>query len=626
MNSFLIHNDNLPLEVLNFFGSNQLKFDIQSSHVIQYDFTFDNYASKELELALKGRDFKVIYIVLNLNKNDYLEFTALSLVNHIRLTENWNHSHVPIVIFSPLSTEEISRISDDYDVLYTPGVFIQTVYSTQAIKQMQSVIKNSFRVENRNMLTYGDYQKYIKTIRIHPPGHFDSQHSIDNELTLYHWSKAIGIENIEIEKEIETGLYFKYYNVLNPIKPLNVYESKDTHKQNNSKPSSEINSNLQSFNGGRVLLIDDQWRKGWEKLFKGLVNLPNIRFDKILIEKGMSFNLIQSLTEDKIKTFKPHLILLDLRLIDDDFKPGIEIEKVSGFQLLNFIQAEHPAIQIIITTASTKASTYAATMNYAFSFVQKSTTSDTEIVLKRFQDDIKDGINLAQNLINYHNVVKKIEKNITHLQQKTITQIIHNLRISSELLLKAGKSKRMVFQSYAFLQLFHILESYIRDSSVYLMENDSFFVIKNEFKYLTVCRIKEQIEIDDEIKYKNNSQHWRRAVKDGCREIDEQFNLSNNYHTLNNKVIEILIFRNGLTDISNKKWKGKNWYKLNSLRNDFAHGKNSIDIDLESIQALIEFISYLTDDKNLTSLDLIEFDLSEKSLDDKLNALKNKFS
>jgi hypothetical protein len=162
------------------------------------------------------------------------------------------------------------------------------------------------------------------------------------------------------------------------------------------------------------------------------------------------------------------------------------------------------------------------------------------------------------------------------------------------------------------------------------MENDSYFVIKKEIKYLTVCRRKEQKEIDDEIKNKNKSQIWRRAVafvdNKYRRECDENFIIYKNYHTLNDRIIEILIFRNGVSDIFNKKWNGKNWKILNQLRNDFAHGKNSIDIDLESIQALIEFISYLTDDKNLTSQDLTEYDLSEKSMDDKLNALINKFS
>ncbi|MFM2392811.1 MAG: hypothetical protein RLZZ546_793, partial [Bacteroidota bacterium] len=37
MNALLIHNDNLPIQLLNYFGKDQLKFNIQSSHVIQYD-------------------------------------------------------------------------------------------------------------------------------------------------------------------------------------------------------------------------------------------------------------------------------------------------------------------------------------------------------------------------------------------------------------------------------------------------------------------------------------------------------------------------------------------------------------------------------------------------------------
>ena len=66
MNTLLIHNDNLPQEVMDIFGDKKLKFDIQSSHVIEQDFTFDKYASAELGNVLKGQKFDAIYVVINL--------------------------------------------------------------------------------------------------------------------------------------------------------------------------------------------------------------------------------------------------------------------------------------------------------------------------------------------------------------------------------------------------------------------------------------------------------------------------------------------------------------------------------------------------------------------------------
>lgn len=628
MNSLLIHNDNLPLDVLNFFGGNQLKFDIQSSHVIQYDFTFDNYASNELELALKGQDFKLIYIVLNLNKNDYLEFTALSLVNHIRLTENWNHSHVPIVIISPLSAEEVTRISDDYDVLYSPGVFFQTIHTKQAIEQIQSVIKNSFRVENKNMLTDGDYQKYLQTIRIEPPGHFDSQHSIDNELTLYHWSKAIGLNNEAIENEIGTTLYFKFINQTNAIR---TFSNQDANKSIGDQTGiqkfekAEYGSKIEK---GKILLIDDQWQKGWEKFYRNYLNTTEFEFDKIPIIKGNDYQNIETLTKKSIKSFKPHVILLDLRLIDADFNIDMQIENLSGFKLLKYINSQHPDIQIIITTASTKATTYAATMNYAYSYIQKTISGEAEKIFIKLKDDIVNGIFLSKSLKDYFEQVKKIENNMNNsdFQKHTISQIKHNLNVSSELLLRAGKTKKSTFRSYSYLQLFHVLENFVNDPSVYKIQTESYFVINKNFKYLTVSRVKKEQE-DTE----NFDIQYVRAVKPETNKTgskrgkDEKFKLKNNYHTLNDKIIEILLFRHGLIDANDKQWKGKKWYQLNKLRNDFAHGKLSNDIGLDSIQAIIEMIEYLTNEKELTLEDLTQYDLSEKSCEDKLIALINRF-
>jgi DNA-binding NarL/FixJ family response regulator len=633
MNTLLIHNDNLPQEVMDIFGNKKLKYDIQSSHVIEQDFTFDKYASAELGNVLTRQQFDAIYVVINLNKNDYLEFTGLSIANHIRLSQEWNHSHTPIVILSPHSIENVSRIADNYEVLYTPGIFFESEFTLEAIEKIYEFIKGHFRVSNFNLLTEEDYQKYLKEVRIDPPGHFDGQHSIDNELTLYHWSKAIGINNIQIENEIGASLYFKFINQTNPVK---TFSAQSEDKNDIEQTFNQNFENLVSDNkieNGRILLIDDQWQRGWEIFYKKFPISTEFQFDKIPIIKGDSYQKIQTLTKEKIKSFKPHVILLDLRLIDTDFNVGVQIQNVSGFKLLKYIHSQYPAIQIIITTASTKASTYAATMNYAFSYVQKTISVEAEKIFIKLKDDIENGIFLSQSLNDYFDQVKKIEKNISDYQKETISQVKHNLNISSELLLRAGKTKKSIFNSYAYLQLFHVLESFVKDCSVYKIENDSFFVINNRFKYLTVCKVEKQlpeakqnekIEFNDKEALNKNDFQFKRAVNAYKRGLDENFELTNSYHTLNNKITEILIFRHGLKNALSKKWNGKNWQKLNKLRNDFAHGNNSNDIDLISIQALVELISFLTNIHNLTTEDLTEYDLSEKSIEDKLNALIKK--
>ena len=626
MNTLLIHNDNLPQEVMDIFGDKKLKFDIQSSHVIEQDFTFDKYASAELGNVLKGQKFDAIYVVINLNKNDYLEFTGLSIANHIRLSHEWNHSHTPIVILSPYSIENVSRIANNYEVLYTPGIFFESEFTTETIEKIYEFIKGHFQVSNFNLLTEDDYQKYLKEVRIDPPGHYDGQHSIENELTLYHWSKSIGINNIEIENEIGPSLYFKFINQTNPVKTFSTQSDDKRSREQSFIQNLDNSVHDNKTEKGRILLIDDQWQRGWEIFYRKFPISIELEFEKIPIIKGDSYKKIQNLTEEKIKSFKPHVILLDLRLIDTDFNVGVQIQNVAGFKLLKYIHLHFPAIQIIITTASTKASTYAATMNYAFSYVQKTISIEAEKIFNKLKDDIETGVLLSSSLNDYFIQVKKIENNISSFQKETIAQIKHNLSISSELLLRAGKTNKTIFRSYSYLQLFHVLENFVNDPSVYKIENQSYFVINKNFKYLTVSGVKrEQEEIG------NSDIQYKRAVKPekkktgSKRGIDENFNLKNNYHTLNDKIIEILLFRHGMNDVNEKKWRNKKWYELNKLRNDFAHGKLANDIDLDSIQAIIEMIEYLTNENELTSEDLTEYDLSEISYEDKLTALKKKF-
>ena len=579
MNSLLIHNDNLPLKVLNFFGSHQLKFDIQSSHVIQYDFTFDNYVSNELEVALKGQDFKVIYIVLNLNKNDYLEFTALSLVNHIRLTENWNHSHVPIVIISPLGPEAVTRISDEYDVLYSPGVFFQTVYTVQAIEEMQSVIKNSFRVENRNMLTDGDYQKYIKTIRIDPPGHFDSQHSIDNELTLYHWSKAIGIENIEIEKEIEIGLYFKY------VKCKNLLDKNNKAQLNNSKIS------------GKVLLIDDQWDKGWLKFYRRFFKSPDKEFSYVEIKKGDDFKSIKNATDQKINSFDPNVILLDLRLTDNDFNKELQIHELSGYLLLEHISTNFPSIQVIITTASTKASTYEKTVRWAHSYVQKSILFDIQESIDKIHNNLITAIEISRELKEFVVLVNKIKTVLkrSNFDKELKEKIIDLTDLGSEIYALFLKSKQIIFLEFAFLEFYFVVEALSQNSNVF---NEGVFctVYAGLNEYCIVKNYEQGFESkspkgEQALIFKNKK--FTKGESTVTRNIDTYF-----------KVSALLLYRYGLSTSGEK-----HWTQLNKIRKNIAHANNLIKTDnnsqsdnrvsKENVFEMLNFNLFLLDDNNI---------------------------
>jgi CheY-like chemotaxis protein len=600
MNSLLIHNDNLPLEVLNFFGGNQLKFDIQSSHVIQYDYTFDNYASDELESVLRQKDFDIIYIVLNLNKNDYLEFTAFSLVHHIRLTDNWNHSHVPIVIFSPLSLEEVTRISDDYDVLYSPGIFFQTEYTVQAIEQMHGFIKESFRVGNKNKLTDGDFQKYLKTIRIDPPGHFDSQHSIDNELTLYHWSKAIGIENIEIEKEIETGLYFKSKNLLDKNNKAQIKNSKIS---------------------GKVLLIDDQWERGWVEFYRQFFKSPDKELSYVEIKKGDDLNKIKNATEQKINSFDPDVVLLDLRLTDNDFKKEILIEELSGYLLLEFLNTNFPAIQVIITTASTKASTYEKTIKWAHSYIQKSVFFGIQEAFDKIYDTLISSIDIASQIKEFIVLVKEIKSVLktSDFDDEFKESILGHINLGYEIYILFLKSKQNRYLDFAFLEFYFIVEALSQNNNVF-NEDVICTVYAGPIEYCIVKNYKKGIKNkppqgEQALVFNSNFKKGKSPV---TRNIDTYF-----------KVSALLLYRYGL-ETSGEKY----WTKLNNIRKNIAHAnkkeqkENGVQLDnlvcKDDLIEMLNFNLFLLDDNNICSEKVVgAFEIETK---EKTNLLLEKFN
>ena len=598
MNALLIHNDNLPHDVLNFFGKQQLKFDIQSSHVIQHNFTFDNYASHELEFVLKRENYEVIYVVLNLNKNDFLEFTALSIINHIRLTQNWNHTNTPIVVLSPLSIEEVTRISDNYEVLYSPGVFYETEYSKDAVERINRIIKNTFRVGEANLLNEVDYQKFLQTIRIKPPGHFDSQHSIDNELTLYHWSKAIGIENIEIQNEIETSLYFKYIKATNPIISL------------------ENNQIIKIKENCSVLLIDDQWERGWVRFYEQFFNSPAEQFFYVEINKGNDFNKIKTAVEEKIKLFDPDVILLDLRLTDNDFKKEILVDELSGYLLLKYLNSNFPGIQVVITTASTKASTYEKTIRWAHSYIQKSLNFGIQEVIDKIYNNLQSSIYIARQIKEFIVLVNKIKSVLktSDFDDEFKESILCHLELGNEIYVLFLKSKQSRYLEFAFLEFYFIVETLSQNSNVF-NEDVICTVYAGPIEYCVVKNYKKGIKNklpqgEQALVFNSNFKKGKSPV---TRNIDTYF-----------KVSALLLYRYGLETSGEK-----HWTQLNNIRKEIAHAnkkeqkEKGVQLDnLVSKDDLIEMLNFnlfLLDDNNIHT-DRVDgaFDIDRK---DKMNML-----
>lgn len=599
MNAILVHNDNIRETTLSLLSTNY-KFDITPSEVVQADFSFDKKAHDFLDKHLKNQDFDVIYIHMHLSNSNFLEFGGLRLAQHIRLTESFNHTTTPIVFIGNENIEEINLLHDFGSLLFTTGIFTIQDDSHKIRNKYQWIIDN-FRSDNQNKLTTQDHSEYLKKIEILPPGHYDSKHSVDNELSLLRWSQYIGLELPNIKDDFDSSLYFKYVTKLNPIPP-------EVRGKNYNNTSS-----------GKIVLIDDQWQNGWQNFYKKLFECsPNIKFDYLDIQKGIKKEQIIKNAEQKIIETDPDVILLDLRLHDDDFKDKTQMAETTGMKILQKIQELNPGIRVVITTASSKAETYELTRNLSSGYIQKTLDHDIHESINRLRVNINDAIKNAQKLKNYHKYLQEIKdrinKNnaINNFSNSFIESAKTNVDTTWILLIDSNNNESKSFTSFAYLQLFYFLEDLVKENSIYSIEGDhNHYVFQGENKYL--------------VTKPKNSHNWTKAIKfiAGGHEIGISSEQRSNYYSLNEKIVAILLFRYGLNSTMDIEWRNEtwsnpiNWIEINKKRNNIAHGEG---IDEKYLKSLIAFILFLIHPNNQCEKNKQDLTVN------KLDALKNKFN
>lgn len=178
----------------------------------------------------------------------------------------------------------------------------------------------------------------LKSVGIKPPTSYKTHHSIANEWSILRWAQAMQLDTKEIEelsnieKGIENLLYYQYLKTIYPEKKV-------------------ANTSINLKNSGKILLIDDELEKGWNVIFKNICK--NEDYESIGNEfKGM--NQAEIINEAYNKAIQADVVILDLRLHDDDFVQSVAIENITGYQILKKIKAHNKGIQVIIFSATNK--------------------------------------------------------------------------------------------------------------------------------------------------------------------------------------------------------------------------------------------------------------------------------
>ena len=323
--NLIVHNNNIPnLDQY----KNTIKFSLTSSSI-------DEYISAEIINQIKDKECSIIYIKDSLSSN-YLELNGLILAFHIRLSsELGSKRFIPIVILSDLDGYLLTKMNPIANILLTKNIFIG--------KNTESTIEYYDSLSLRNMSEEEYKDSFLNLIEIEPPKDYLSHHSITNEWSIYRWSTFLNINNSQIiddnKNKISSMLYFKYIVAKYPI-PF-----KRGIKFIPTPPQAK----------GNILYIDDQWDRGWQVIFNTyFTKAKHINFstlEEVYKDKPKN-ELIESLN-NRIKDLNPDLILLDLRLHDDDHIKDMNEEDFSGIQILKYIKEKiNPGIQVIILTAS----------------------------------------------------------------------------------------------------------------------------------------------------------------------------------------------------------------------------------------------------------------------------------
>lgn len=653
MKALLIHNhvtNDFVKKSLEQDDFTEINFKVQTAD-FSGDFSFDAHLDSYYE-KIENSQFDVIYIFTQMSEFNYIEFEGLRIAHHIRLTPKWKNQDTPIILIGNETKDELCAITQNFNILYTPGVYLASDCDEESITEQCNLMKSHFRTNQANRLNKNDQKQYLERTDIQPPGHYDSKHSVDNELALIRWSRSIGLKLHELEKEFGTSLYFKCLNQKNPVPPPNSEQYKISIE-------------------GTVLLIDDKYKTGWQEFYKTLLGEHTLHTLSIEKQSDGQEEIIDK-AKTKIENNKDNLrvVLLDMRLCDLDFasklkqceyefeglkdeltelnakshpsesenerineikeeilklkdeilelekqtKAGTpsktDIARLTGVKILRWINENYPYIQVIVTTASAKAETFNVTKN-SYAYIQKTIERDIPSSIEHIKTSIESAVPISKQLHQHWENFNKIKSYLHHfttyhpnLEVPISKAMDQNVRVSLDLIKLSYYEGNEIFTTYAYHQLFLIIEHYVKDETVYKTNrNHENYVIKPDpnnnqetTRYL-VCKPYE-ITLDND----QTKTLFRRALDQwgNTRIIESNFDLKNNY-TLNFKIREILLFRFPLNNANQKPWGNYKWWDLNNIRNKVSH--DGIPFEHTAINELSKFIIYILDPNNIDTTD-----------------------
>ena len=263
---------------------------------------------------------------------DLINYDPIYFLKHIRLFDDPRISALPV--YMPNTPESVyEKIS----------------------KVLATGLELSFD-QSFDLLEEGVDLKDLEEIRNAIGKKFDaiSRHNLSNEWGAYRLSRQMSQFGIENEKfsSIKSKLSEELY-----VKKLLWKESKEKPFEINENQKTQFKSELYKIKNGvkNIAIIDDMIYKGWDKAYSKIFEDAKL---SLFDQEQKVFDVRESINYD--------LIILDLRLREDsrhDASDILEVESLSGMQILKDIKASNPTVPVIISTASNKSWSVRSAMN-----------------------------------------------------------------------------------------------------------------------------------------------------------------------------------------------------------------------------------------------------------------------
>lgn len=180
----------------------------------------------------------------------------------------------------------------------------------------------SYELPLRDQMRVEEYKPFLDNLGLKIPSSFKSTHSLTNEWCLFKWNSFMGLN--ENASSLEGYLYFDY---LITLEKLNLIKNK--------KASDHLKNRISDILASRILVIDDT--EGWHRFFKEMFS----KTDKVEVHcigenfNKLAFEDIEKIIADEVDNFKPDVIILDFRLMEDkDTEVKDDMKQISGFRVL----------------------------------------------------------------------------------------------------------------------------------------------------------------------------------------------------------------------------------------------------------------------------------------------------